>query len=112
MPSDFDPAIAGRQVSALAGHHCEELTSQQAIVLALESLGLEAAQVAASLHLRVRTVQNHAAAARQKALPPEVEPTRACAVAWAVLHRQCCLASTWAHLLRRMGPEVARLLTG
>lgn len=78
---------------ALESHHVD-LPPRQAQVVALEASGLTHSEIASALGTSTSSVRNSAYTARNKVVPLSRFRSRNCAVAWAWMHRDCCLAQT------------------
>ena len=92
-PTSLPPAA---RLASFRDYHCPRLTRREADVLVCHALGMDDRETGDYPGLSRRTVQNHAAAARGKVVPPGLSPARANAQAWAPWHLACCLATRWA----------------
>lgn len=91
-----DPrAQVEQRMKRLEEFHAGDLPPRQALVLVLQAAGCTDAEVAEAMTTSLHTVRNQARLARAKVTPTDVAESRGAAVAWAWLHRECCVAQQW-----------------
>ncbi len=100
MPVSQDLAGLPERFSVLQRHHAADIPRRQAELLTLLAAGLSNHEAAAVMSVAPQTIHRHSQEARLLVVPPALEPTRDNAVAWAWLHRNCCLATEFARLWR------------